>query len=65
MPNPDLVSEHAALRKEQAELRKQCLDEWTIMSQQVAKQRNARLFWIADRLATIERTKNWRYRSAN
>ena len=64
MPNPDLVAEHAELVKEQAELRKLCMVEWEIMPAQVARQRNARLFYIADRLATIERSKSWRYRNA-
>jgi hypothetical protein len=63
MPKPDLVAEHAALTKEQAELRQVCVAEWGTMSAQMARQRNDRLFQIADRLATIERTKTWRYRS--
>jgi hypothetical protein len=63
MPKPDLVAEHAALTKEQAELRQLCVAEWGTMSAQVARQRNARLFYIADRLATIERSKTWRGRN--
>ena len=61
---PDLVVEHAALTKEQAELRQLCVAEWAIMPGQVAKARNARPLWIADRLAVIERSKSWRYRNA-
>ena len=64
MPKADLVSEHAALVKEQTELRKLCLDEWVIMPHQTAKQRQARLWEIAERLMVIERSKSWRYRDA-
>ena len=64
MPKPDLVAEHAALRKERDELRALCINEWTIMSQQVAKQRNNRLWTIQERLAAIERTKTWKRRDA-
>lgn len=64
MPHPDLVAEHAALLKEQTELRKLCLDEWLIMPAQVGKERNARLWQIVERLQVIERSKQWRYRNA-
>jgi hypothetical protein len=63
MPKPDLAAEHAALTTEQAELRQVCVAEWATMPAQMARQRNARLFWIAERLATIERSKTWRGRN--
>lgn len=64
MATPDLVAEHARLVTEGAELRRLVTAEWTEMSAQTAQSRNRRLIEIADRLATIERTKAWRYRDA-
>lgn len=63
MPDrPDLIAEHANLLKERAELQKLCLDEWAIMSGQVARQRQSRLWEIMDRLKAIEGTKTWKRR---
>ena len=56
----DLEREHAALLQERAQLQKQCLDEWPIMSQQVARQRQNRLWAIRDRLHMIQCTKGFR-----
>ncbi len=64
MPKPDLVAEHTALVRERAELQKTCMDEWATMPAQVARARQRRLLDIMDRLATIERSKTWRGRSA-
>lgn len=62
MPNPDLVAEHAALKREEADLKELCLREWGFMPAQLAKARQDRLWAIRDRLAVIERSASWRGR---
>lgn len=61
MSTPDeLVAEHANLLRERAGLQKLCLDEWTTMPAQVARQRQKRLWAIRDRLEDIRRSKSFR-----
>ena len=63
MSQPDLVAEHAALKREADNLRHQVMDEWETMPSQAARAADARLLKIMDRLAAIERTETWKYRT--
>lgn len=62
MTTPDLVAEHAALTAEAAEIRRLVMEEFPIMSYQVARDRAYRLGQITERLMAIEKTKQWRGR---
>ena len=59
--NDDLCGEYFQLLKEQADLREACLQEWGVMSVQVARTLNARLLEIPNELAKLKRAADRRH----